>query len=50
MEGGKMLLKDIEDGKKLNELFKNLSEENKNQVLVYLSALIDKQMKERESR
>jgi len=35
-----MLLKDLEDGNKLNELFKMLLEENKNQVLVYLSAML----------
>lgn len=36
--------KDIEDGKKLNEIFIVLSEENKSMAIAYLSALRDKEI------
>ncbi len=36
--------KDIQDGKKIAELFAILSEENKNMAMVYLSALRDKEL------
>lgn len=36
--------KDMDDGKKISALFNELSEENKTMVLVYLSALRDKEM------
>lgn len=35
--------KDIDDGKKISALFSTLSEENKTMVIVYLSALRDKE-------
>lgn len=35
--------KDVEDGKRLAAVFEKLTEEDKNQCLVYMSALIDKQ-------
>lgn len=34
--------KDIEDGKRISELFKRLSEGDKNMAIAYLSALGDK--------
>lgn len=36
--------KDIEDGKRFNDLFETLSDENKTMVIVYLSALRDKEI------
>ena len=39
-----MTEKDIQDGKKISELFAILSEDNKNMVIVYLSALRDKEL------
>lgn len=36
--------KDIEDGKKINEIFKSLSPEAKLQAQAYMSALRDKEM------
>lgn len=36
--------KDIDDGKKISALFSTLSEENKTMVIVYLSALRDKEL------
>lgn len=36
--------KDIEDGRKISELFSRLSEENKTMAIVYLSALRDKEV------
>lgn len=36
--------KDIEDGKKINEIFKSLSPEAKLQAQAYLSALRDKEL------
>lgn len=36
--------KDIEDGKRISEIFAVLSEENKNMAIVYLSALRDKEI------
>lgn len=36
--------KEINDGKKIAELFESLTEENKNMCLIYISALRDKQM------
>lgn len=36
--------KDIEDGKKINEIFQNLGEKEKDMAIVYLSALMDRQM------
>lgn len=38
--------KDIEDGKRLNDIFKTLSPEGKLQAQTYLSALRDKEMME----
>lgn len=38
--------KDIEDGKRLNDIFKTLSPEGKLQAQTYLSALRDKEMLE----
>lgn len=35
---------DIEDGKRIVDIFANLSEENKNMAIVYLSALRDKEI------
>ena len=35
---------DIEDGKRIVDIFATLSEENKNMAIVYLSALRDKEM------
>ena len=39
-----MSKKDLEDAKAIAELFATLSEENKNQCLIYISALRDKQI------
>lgn len=39
--------KDVEDGKKLAEMFEQLAEEDKNQCLIYMSALVDKAMVKR---
>lgn len=36
--------KDIQDGRKISELFAVLSEENKTMAIVYLSALRDKEV------
>lgn len=36
--------KDIEDGKKISAIFRNLSEDTKTMALVYLSALRDKEL------
>ena len=36
--------KDIEDGKRIADIFATLSEENKNMAIVYLSALRDKEI------
>lgn len=36
--------KDIQDGRKITELFSVLSEEGKNMAIVYLSALRDKEV------
>lgn len=35
---------DIEDGKRIADIFTTLSEENKNMAIVYLSALRDKEI------
>lgn len=35
---------DIEDGKRIADIFATLSEENKNMAIVYLSALRDKEI------
>lgn len=35
---------DIEDGKRIADIFTKLSEENKNMAIVYLSALRDKEI------
>lgn len=35
---------DIEDGKRIVDIFVTLSEENKNMAIVYLSALRDKEI------
>ena len=40
----KMTEKDLEDGKKINELFLNLSEEGQIMVIAYMSALQDKEV------
>ncbi len=44
IEGDGVTEKDIQDGKKISELFAILSEDNKNMVIVYLSALRDKEL------
>lgn len=36
--------RDIADGKRFNDLFETLSDENKTMVIVYLSALRDKEI------
>lgn len=36
--------RDIDDGRKISALFSKLSEENKTMVVVYLSALRDKEI------
>lgn len=36
--------KDLEDGKKIKELFESLGEEEKNMALIYMSALRDRSM------
>ena len=36
--------KDINDGRRISEIFSKLSEENKNMAIVYLSALRDKEV------
>ncbi len=36
--------KDIADGKSISDLFSTLSEESKNQCLIYIMALRDKEM------
>lgn len=36
--------KDLIDGKKIAHIFESLTEEDKNQCLVYMSALRDKEM------
>lgn len=36
--------KDIEDGKRISAIFKVLDEDDKNQAIVYLSALRDRKM------
>lgn len=35
---------DVEDGKRIANIFETLSEENKNMAIVYLSALRDKEI------
>lgn len=35
---------DLEDGKRIVDIFSTLSEENKNMAIVYLSALRDKEI------
>lgn len=40
----KLTEKDIADGKKIAEIFADLSEENKNMAIVYISALRDKEV------
>lgn len=35
---------DVEDGKRIADIFATLSEENKNMAIVYLSALRDKEI------
>lgn len=40
----KITEKDLEDGKKINELFLNLSEEGQIMVIAYMSALQDKEV------
>ena len=35
--------KDVEEGKRLAAVFEKLTEEDKNQCLVYMSALLDRQ-------
>lgn len=39
-----LLDRDIEDGKRISDIFSNLSEENKTMAIVYLSALRDKEI------
>lgn len=36
--------KEIQDGRRISEIFSQLSEENKNMAIVYLSALRDKEI------
>lgn len=42
--GRKLTEKDIKDGILISEIFKSLSEENKNMAVVYVSALRDKEI------
>lgn len=42
--------KDIEDAKKIMEIFVNLSEESKTMAVVYTSALRDRELMETERR
>ena len=42
--------KDIEDAKKIMEIFTNLSEESKTMAVVYTSALRDRELMEAERR
>lgn len=39
-----LISQDIEDGKRIADIFATLSEENKNMAIVYLSALRDKEI------
>lgn len=41
---------DIEDGKRIADIFATLSEENKNMAIVYLSALRDKEIADSSKR
>nr|DAT28802.1 MAG TPA: hypothetical protein [Caudoviricetes sp.] len=41
---------DIEDGKRIADIFTKLSEENKNMAIVYLSALRDKEIADSSKR
>ena len=41
---------DIEDGKRIADIFTKLSEENKNMSIVYLSALRDKEIADSSKR
>lgn len=41
---------DIEDGKRIANIFATLSEENKNMAIVYLSALRDKEIADSSKR
>ena len=41
---------DIEDGKRIADIFATLSKENKNMAIVYLSALRDKQIADSSKR
>ena len=41
---------DIEDGKRIDDIFATLSEENKNMAIVYLSALRDKEIADSSKR
>ncbi len=41
---------DIDDGKRIADIFATLSEENKNMAIVYLSALRDKEIADSSKR
>lgn len=41
--------KDVEEGKKIAVIFSNLSEEDKTMAMVYLSALRDKELADKET-
>jgi hypothetical protein len=41
---------DVEDGKRIADIFATLSEENKNMAIVYLSALRDKEIADSSKR
>ena len=41
---------DVEDGKRIVDIFATLSEENKNMAIVYLSALRDKEIADSSKR
>ncbi len=45
----KLTNKDIKEGKKIAVIFSNLSEENKTMAMVYLSALRDKELADKET-
>lgn len=40
----KLSKKDIEDGKRISKMFASISDESKNMVISYISALRDKEM------
>lgn len=41
-------IKDIEDAKKISDIFANISEESKTMAIVYISALRDKEIADKD--